>query len=343
MTTYAPDHRSAVELTSQARAAADLAATQYRLGRFLPSVDNYSLTYQFDVNQIGLVDKAEYRAFDTETQYGRTQGGSSRAGSLPPIGRKYRVGEYAQLQLVAQNDLIGNKLDEYARRAGAAIAARVALAQGEALQKGQVTLRENKLEATIDYGRKPEHSQTASTVYTDPTADVITDVENWTAIYRLVNGSNPGTALISQRILTALAKNTGIIREVVQRGTDLPSRVSYDDVRSVLASYNVSGVEVYDQAIDGERIIDDDVILFLPSDGGVVLDGGVLGTTEWGITAESIQPGYGITDTERPGIFAAAFTDTDPQGTDVLGSAVVIPAVKNANATLVATVLAPAV
>jgi hypothetical protein len=101
MTTYAFDHRSAVELTAQARAAADLAATQYRLGRFLPSRDNYSLTYNFDVNQIGLVDKAEYRAFDTETLYGRTQGGSSRAGKLPPIGRKFRVGEFEQLQLVA--------------------------------------------------------------------------------------------------------------------------------------------------------------------------------------------------------------------------------------------------
>jgi hypothetical protein len=339
MTTYAFDHRSAVELTAQARAAADLAATQYRLGRFLPAKDNYSLTYNFDVNQIGLVDKAEYRAFDTETLYGRTQGGSSRAGKLPPIGRKFRVGEFEQLQLVAQNALIGSKLDEYARRGGAAIAARVALAQGQALEKGKVVLAENKLEVEIDYGRKAEHSITVGKNYSDVSADVIGDFEAAGDIYRKTNGQTWGTTLLSQRALTNLAKNTGIIKEVVQRGSDLPSRVSYDDVRSVLASYNVNGIEVYDQAIDGERIISDNVILLLPSDGGVVLDGGVLGTTEWGITAESIQPGYGITDSERPGIFAAAFTDTDPQGTDVLASAVVIPAVTNANATMAITVL----
>lgn len=339
MTTYAFDHRSAVELTAQARAAADLAATQYRLGRFLPSRDNYSLTYNFDVNQIGLVDKAEYRAFDTETRYGRTQGGSSRAGKLPPIGRKFRVGEFEQLQLVAQNALIGGKLDEYARRGGAAIAARVALAQGQALEKGKVLLNENKLEVELDFGRKAEHSINVAKLYSDPSADVIGDFEAAGDLYRKTNGQGWGTTLLSQRTLTNLAKNTGLIREVVQRGTDLPSRISYDDVRSVLASYNVNGVEVFDEAIDGERIISDNVILLLPSDGGVVLDGGVLGSTEWGITAESIQPGYGITDTERPGIFAAAFTDTDPQGTDVLTSAVVIPAVTNANATMALTVL----
>ncbi len=340
MTTYAPDIRTAADLTSVARAAADVATAQYRLSRFLPSADNYSLTYSFDINTIGLVDKAEFRAFDTETRYGRTQGGSSRAGTLPPIGRKFRVKEQEQLMLVAQNELLGNKYDEYARKGGVAIAARVALAQGQALEKGALTLKENGLDSVIDYGRDADLSVTAATLHTDVDADVIDDFESWLEVYRLKNGSNPGTTLVSQKILTGWSKNTGIIREVVGRGSDLPSRVSYTDVLSVLGSYNVAGVEVYDETIDGERIISDNVVLMLPSDGGVVLDGGPLGTTEWGITAESIQPVYGIGDSERPGIFAAAFTDTDPQGTDVLTSAVVIPAVKNANATMVAKVVA---
>jgi hypothetical protein len=340
MSTYASDIRTAGDLTAVARAAADTAATQYALSAYLPSVDNYSLTYAFDVNQLGLVDKAEYRAFDTETRYGRTSGGSSRAGTLPPIGRKFRVKEAEQLQLVAQNGLIGDKLEEYARRGGVAIAARVALAQGQALEKGVLTLEENGLHAEVDYGRNDALEVTAATLYNDASADVIEDFESWLAVYRAFNGSNPGAALLGQGILTALAKNTGIIREVVQRGSDLPTRVSYDDVRSVLGAYNVPVPTVYDQAIDGERIISDNVILFLPASGSVVLDGGVLGTTEWGITAESIQPVYQISDSERPGIFSAAFTDNDPQGTDVLTSAVVIPAVKNANATMVAKVLA---
>jgi hypothetical protein len=341
MTTYASDIRAAADLTAVARAAADVATTQYRLARFLPATDNYSLTFNFDVNTIGLVDKAEYRAFDTETRYGRTQGGSSRAGKLPPVGRKFRVGEYEQLQLVAQTDLLGGKLEEYARRGGAAIAARVALAQAEALVTGELVLKENGLDlAAIDYGRKDSHSVTAAALFSDVAAPVLDPIEAWLEVYRLTNGGNPGTVLMSQKVLTALSKNTELIRIAVGRNTDLPSRISYDDVRSALTSYGVSGVEVYDQAIDGERLIPDNVMLFLPSDGNVVLDGGVLGTTEWGITAESIQPVYGISDSERPGIFSAAFVDTDPQGVDVLSSAVVIPAVKNANATFVAKVLA---
>jgi hypothetical protein len=340
MTTYASDIRDASQLTAQARAAADTAMSSYRLNRFLPSTDNYSLTYSFDVNTIGLVDKAEFRAFDTETRRGRTEGGSSRSGKLPPLGRAYRVGEYEQLQLVAQNGLIGDKLDEYARRGGLAIAARAGLAQGESIETGQLVLTENGLNTVIDYGRKPEHSVTAATLFSDPTAPVLDPIESWLATYVLTNGQAPGAVLLSQKVMTFLSKNEELIRLTVGRNSDLPGRISYTDIASVLGSYGVTGVEVYDEAIDGERIISDNVMLFLPQSGSVVLDGGALGTTEWGITAESIQPVYGISDSERPGVFAAAYTTVNPQGVEVNTSAVVIPAVKNANATFVAKVIA---
>jgi hypothetical protein len=336
---YAPDIRTASDLSAQARAAAELAAATYRLNRYLPPQDNYSLSYQFDVGQIGLVDKAEYRAWDTATKPGRTGSGSSRAGKLPPLGRKYLVGEFEQLKLYNQGELLGAKLEEYARKGGLAIAARVALAQGRAIETGKVSLFENGLEVQIDYGRRPELTIESSILYSDPTAPIIDNFEAYLAVYRAINGANPGSALLSQTILSAMSKNQGIIREVVQRGSDLPTRVSYDDVRSVLSRYDVYGVEVYDQAIDGERILSANTITFLPSDGQVVLDGGVLGTTDWGITAESINPKYGISESERPGIFAAQFENTDPESSSVNTAAVAIPAVTNANATMSVKVL----
>lgn len=339
-TIYAPGVRTASDLTAQARAAAQLARVGYRLDRFLPSQDNYALTYNFEVGQVGLIDKAEYRAWDTSTKPGRTSGGSSRSGKLPPLGRKFLVGEFEQLNLYRQGDLLGAKLDEYARKGGVAIAARVALAQGQAIELGKVTLVENDLEVEIDYGRKASHTITAATLFSDPTAPLIEYLEAYLEVYRATNGANPGTTLLSQRILTAMSRNTGIIREVYGRGSDLPTRVNYNDVVSTLGSYGVNGIEVYDQTIDGERIISDSKIIFAPSDGNVVLSGGVLGTTEWGITAESINAEYGIGESERPGIFAAQFKNTDPETASVNAAAVAIPAVTNSNATMAVKVLA---
>jgi len=341
MPTYQENHRTAADLTAQARAAADLAALGYRLGRFLPSRDNFSLTYDFNVNDIGLTDLAEYRAFDTEANYGQgAASGGARSGALPPVSRKYRVKEQEQLQLfIGGTSLIGDKQDEYARKGGTAIAARVALAQAQAIEFAKVTLKENKLDVTIDYGRNAAHNVIAAQQFTDPDADLIDELESYAATYRAANGTNPGTTLVSQRIITALSKNKSVIGYAVGRSDNLPSRVAYPDVISFLAAYGFLGVEVFDAVLDKTRLLSDNKMFLLPSDETATLDGGPLGTTEWGITAESIQPVYKIADAERPGIFSAAFDDNDPQGTDVLSTAVVIPALTNADATFVVQVI----
>lgn len=341
MPTYQDNHRTAADLTAQARAAADVAGLGFRLGRFLPSVDNYSLTYDFNVNDIGLTDLAEYRAFDTEANYGAGSSTSgTRSGALPPVSRKYRVKEQEQLTLfIGGASLIGDKQDEYARKGGLAIAARVALAQAQAIEFAKVDLKENKLNVTIDYGRDPAHDVVSAALFSDIEADLVDPLESWASAYRAKNGVNPGTTLLSQRIITAASKNKSVIRYTVGRFADLPTRVGYPDVIAFFAAYGLTGVEIFDAVLDGTRLLSENKIFLLPGDSNTILDGGPLGTTEWGITAESIQPVYGIGDAERPGIFSAAFDDNDPQGTDVLSTAVVVPALRNADATFVAEVL----
>lgn len=337
----AQDTRTAPQLTAQARAAAAIFLADYRFERFLPSQDNYSLSYDFKTNDVALADAASFRSWNTTTDYGRTEGSQSRSGKLPPIGRKYRVDEKEQLTLYGQNDALGAKFEEYARRGGIAIAARVVLAQAEAVEFATLTLEENGLSLGVDYGRKASHSVTAARAWTAADSDPLADFEAWDAVYRATNGVNPASRLLSTRALTALSKNVSIIALAFPTATVRPSRISFADVFSVLASFGITGIEVYDEAIDGTRLLSENAVLYVPENGSAILDGGPLGTTEWGIPAEAIRPAYGIGASERPGIFAGAFDYTDPEGTNVNSSAVVIPAVRNADATFRAEVLAP--
>jgi hypothetical protein len=344
MTVYQPNHRTAADLTAQARAAAALAQAGYELGVYLPQVNNDSLTYQFSLNVLGLTDVAEYRAFDTTVGYGKGNAGArSVSGKLPPLTRRYHVEEFEQLQLqISGAGAIGGKLDEYARKGGLAIAARIALAQAEAIEFDRVTLDDNGLAQRLTYGRSADHKIVASTLWSDTTVELLEPLLSALQVYRTNNGGqNPGVQLISQRILDALSRNAQIISDTT-RSERLPTRVGFPDVISWLGDWGMTNVRIFQGNIDNKPLLSDNKVFFLPTPGANLDGTGALGTTEMGITAESIQPIYGIGAGEQSGIFAAAFDRNQPQGTDVMSTAVAIPAVRNSNAVMTIEALTPA-
>jgi hypothetical protein len=341
---YSPAFRTAVQLTGLARAAADVLADNFQLSRYLPNQDNYGLSFDFDINALGLADAATYRSFDTEAPFGSTPGSQTRTGKLPPISRKLRVSEFDQLSLYGQADAIGAKFDQYAERLGGQIAARIALAQGQAVETGSITIVENKMNFTISFGRAGGHTVNAVAAWSTVGTDVIADLTAWKAVYVATNGFAPAVAQISSTIMAALQKNTSVIKAALGRGTDLPGLISQDQVRSVFASYGFGRIEINDDQVNvagvATRIIGVDKFVWLPESGGVQLGGtgGSLGRTDWGIPAEAINGIYGIAESERPGIFSAAFHSEDPEGHNVLASAIALPVLESANATFAADV-----
>lgn len=340
---FTKSHRTPVQLTADARAAARAVLDRYEITRYLPSRDTYALSFSFDVNAMSLPAAASFRSFNTAADVGTTDGTASRAGKLPPISRRLHVDEFAELTLFNQGAAVGEKFKEYAQRIATQIAARVVLAQGEAVRTGKVTLAERGLTAEIDYGRKAAHTANAASGWWSVagTATPIADLE----AARTVFGVRPDVTWISPEILSALQKNTDIIKMVLGRGTDLPSRVSAQDVIALLGSEGFGRLVVNDdQLVDvngaTKRVIDANHLLFLPDPSLAPIGGsGALGRTDWGVTAESISTETGITDAERPGVFAGALPTHDPEGFDVLVSAIVLPVVDNANASFALKVL----
>ena len=68
------------------------------LAQFLPNrvVDDISVSLSATTN--GLVEVAEYRAYDAETPIGAMPGGKKISLELPPLGQKIPVSEYDQLR-----------------------------------------------------------------------------------------------------------------------------------------------------------------------------------------------------------------------------------------------------
>jgi len=345
------DYGTPIELTGAAQAAANAFEASMPLSRWLPYRANPTLTYSFDASGTTPVDVAQYRAFDVPAPYGSLGERITKQGTLPAISRKLPIGEYTQLQYAGRLALLGDLEAEYAQRLGLGIAARVELARVQAIVEGKVTLAENGVSAVIDYGRDPALSAALSgaKLWTAAKAVPVDDVIGWRQIVKEKSkGTLPTTILLSNAVMNSLMMNEQIITYALGRTDNLPNRVAAGEVEAVLAGYaGLTTVVIADDAYAtynfGQPVWPDGVVVLLPPAGAVNIDGGgSLGTTDYGVTAEAIQPEYGIPANEQSGIFAAAFGHSDPEGLDVLASAVALPLVQRANATFAATVAAAA-
>jgi hypothetical protein len=321
--------RDASELTAQARGAADAVEAADLLTQLMPSTESVTLDYDLDADALGLPPAASFRAYDAAAPYGKEQSVASKKGSLPASSQKLALGELKQLRLrQASDDAIGATMEAKARNVGQAIAIRAIFARGEAISDGKVTMdAENGLTVEIDFGRDGSHTVSAGTAWSTISADAIGDMLTWQAV---LTDFPAGAVLTSSAVINALSLNTAIIKEVKGSGTSL-TRISRDDTVALIKAFlGITDVRVYDKTytdITGAttRPIPQDRFLLLPSFDGGLGDVGPVGQTLWGVPAEAFEADYGISIDDAPGIFAAAFKDTDPERFDILGSAIELP------------------
>lgn len=327
------DFRTAVELTARARVAADEVSAALPIGAFLPNVENTTLSYSFSQRQKEQVDLPTFRAFDSPAPYGQTVGIALQSGKLLPISRKLPVSEYNELQFAGNTEALGSVLDGYADRLGTGIAFRLELARVEAILTGKLELNENGVVQTIDYGR--DTALSVSATWSAAAAKPVDDIIAWRQLVGS-KGRISSAALLTLDVLEKLSTNKQVIGYALGRTADLPARVTYDDVRSVLASFGIVSVTVVDDAYSnfdlGTQPFPAGTFVLVPGASGV------LGSTQIGVPAEALQDSYGISPAERAGIFAGAFGREDPIGIDVLVSAVALPVITEANSTLSAVI-----
>lgn len=325
--------RSPAALTGVASGAFQGVYGSSLVAGLLPPVANQKLTFSFTKNQTALTRAAKFRSWNTESDQTVFEGGQSAQGSLPPISRRYNVDEYSHLTLIGGD--LGAEFERKAEAIAAQIAMRFVEAAAEGIETGKMHIKERNLDFEIDYGRKAGLTATAPTLWSNPAADIIGDLEALRAVY----GSNPGRILVPLTVQRHLSRNAGIIQFALGRASDLPAQIPYADALGVLAAFGFTNLFTNEERLidhDGvERtLFSQERVLFLPSgnDAFATAQGsGPLGTLDLGITSEAIEPDNGLG--RRAGVVSGAYKTEDPNGFDVLVAAIGLPVITAADRT----------
>lgn len=338
------DYYLPADLTGYVRGAlADLAVNSFRLGRFLPNNPIDDLDYRFTAGGEGLVEAATFRNYDTPSPFGSRPGLRRVSGELPPISRQIRLGEYERLRRRANgDDAVSNQIENDAVRMTRAVAARMELARGEALTTGKLTLNENGVVATVDFGRDAGNTVTAATAWTSTsTASVLSDEIAWRDAYVAINGEPPAVQVVSTATLRLMQKNAEIINAITGSAAGR-SRVNTTELNELLQSEQLPPVEVNDAQVNvagtATRVIGVNKVLLLPTpvDPNSPEDSD-LGATLWGTTAESLDPDYGIEEADQPGIVAGVYRQENPINLFTNAAGIGLPVLANPNLSFAAT------
>ncbi|MCP3741456.1 major capsid protein [Rossellomorea sp. BNER] len=233
---------------------------------------------------------ASVHAFDSEAEIGSREA-SKQALELALIKRKIQLNEKdiialenprnnAEQQYLMQN--VFNDVDALV----AGVKARVEAMRMEVLASGTVTLAENGLSATIDYGVPDENKEAlvGTDLWTDETSDPIGDLERWADE---LNGAAT-RALTSKTVLNALMRHPRIIAALFGKDSlRVPTR---QDLNSFLQQHDLPVIAVYDnkyrkQSANGSYTTQ----RYFPNNKFVMFGEGTLGETIYGPTAEEIR------------------------------------------------------
>jgi hypothetical protein len=335
------EYATPAELTGYARAALrDREENAFSLNRWLPNDTVNDLSYRFTRGGGGLVDAAVFRAYDAESDIAFRPGGARVSGELPPISRKIPVGEYDQIRMRnvdTQGAEIRDAMEADSVRLVEAIAARIELARGDALFNGGVTIAENRLQASVDFGRASGHSVTAATVWSDTeNANVYDELQAWLDVYNTTNGNLPAFTLMSRKIYNYLRRNKQLRQLAFSGASSSPNVLTRDALNAVLGDFDIPPVQIYDAKVNVDgvatRVTPEDKILFLPEQGPAA------GRTLWGVPVEANDPRYGLQG-DGAGIAVGAYKSEDPQTVWTRATAIALPVVAAPDLTFVADVL----
>ncbi len=315
---------------------------RFTLDRWLPNRLSNDLEYRIRKGDFTDVDIAEYRAFDTPAPMTGRPGIAFIRGKLGPVSRQIPLGEEEYLRQRSlesgSNDPIITAIYDDAERMIRAVQARVEVARGDVIDDGIVTLAENGLVIEADFGRSAGMSVIAATVWTNPAAEILSELLAWTQAYTDLNGIEPAVMLMPKTRVANFALNTEM-REYASANGTTPNRINRATVDSIFSNEGLPPIETYDVSVrkDGvaTRVLPLDKVYLMPPVGAP------LGNTFYGPTAEALKlRAKGLIEADAvPGVVAVV-TETDhPVQTFTVGTALALPATPNPDLVLDATVI----
>lgn len=315
----------------------------FLLSQFLPNVPIDDIEFRANRGTLRDQDAAQVRSWDTESPIGNRQSIERILGELPPISKKIRLGEEERLRRRAlergNNQGLVDAIYDDAANMARAVAARIEMFRGEALETGSLVINENGVTQTIPFGRKAAHTVTAATLWTNGAGDPIADMRTWVETYIATNGGPPALGLTSTAVISDLLRNSPI-RTLLGSQAGTPGLVTRDQVTQVLAAFGLPPLVAYDVnvRVNGAvtRVTSNNKVIFLPQSGEP------LGATFSGTTAEALELAEAnqIANDQVAGMVAVVDKTYDPVATWTKAAAIALPVLVNPDLTFTATVRA---
>lgn len=283
---------------------------------FFPEKKIEGLDFKMIKGANNLPVSASIHGFDTETEIGSRDGASYSVEELALIKRKIKMDEKLIIQLSSPRNTqeetqainqIYNDVDNMVN----SVRTRVEAMRMEAITTGKLTINENGVKTSIDYGT-PKNQQ-SSTDWTAADVKILDDIYNYTDKVVQNTGFTPTRALTSKSVLNILLTNTTIRKAIL--GVNSDRIITKDMLNQLLSSMGLPTIATYDaqyrtQNADGKytakRYFEDGKFVLLPD--------GKLGDTVYGLTAEEIElRGKGDVKIESFGnIIAEIYSTKDP-------------------------------
>lgn len=335
------------ELTGYARRSLEeYEAKKGTLARWLPNREVADVVVRFVQGATGLVEIANFRAFDAEPEIGKARSGKRVTLELPALGQDIPVSEYQQLrQRNADDDTIRNAIFNTTDQVVRAVADAIERLRGVVIATGKATITQNgQTFSDDDFGRSAGHTVTAAAVWSSANASVsrLTDLTSWNDTYVTANGEAPGSILMSTRVLRGLAAGNEFQTQLVNGGARPATRA---DVDAIVDGAGLPPIEVYDRRVNiggsNTKVLPDDRLFLLPAPVGTdQWEDTELGATFWGQTLTSTDSSYAIEQSDQPGIVAGVYrNEKPPMIAQVISDAIGLPVLANADLSFSADVL----
>jgi hypothetical protein len=272
---------------------------------------------------------ASIHDFDTEAEIG-SRIANKQELELSLIKRKMQLKETDIIALenprtpAEQAYVVGqvyNDIDQLV----AGVRARVEAMRMEVLAAGQVTVKENGLNFTLDYHVPAEHKEalTGTNVWTNENSDPLADIERWIDVL----DTKPTRALTSRKIYRALATHPKIIAAIF--GKDSGRIVSQADLDAFMETHGYPVIRTYDekykvQEANGKYTTKK----YFPENKFAMFNDDLLGETLYGPTAEEtrLTRDPAVDTTLVSNVLASVYDETrDPVGTWTKAVATALP------------------
>lgn len=314
-----------------------------------PTNEVTELTFEYfkDANRLPVM--ASLQAYGAEAQIAGRDGITKITGEIPPIKRKIPLRERELIALKREGagdvDLVRNTLYNDLDNMIDSVQARIEKMRMDAIAYGQLTLNENGVVMTVDYGVPPGNKETlknsdaAGGYWDKASAEPITKIQEWVNAVVSACGVRPTRALTSNTVVANMVKNAQV-RKMVYGDNGGSRAVSLNQLNELLATLDLPQIATYDlqvrvQAENGTL----STVRFFPEKRFVLLPPTAVGDTLMGPTAEALLDPE-VDAKEASGVYAIVTQETEPPGIWTKAAATSIPTLPFADGIFIGVVLA---